>query len=189
MARTPTRRASVGRSAVVCRRCCCMGHMIFMVVLAVTNLVWLVPILARLQFAASDWQTTDGDDGAVPAFSCWRRSSGTACCSVGHCGVTCCFSGCSGGLFRWAASGWRRTTGRCSSCHVISPRAGMAGWAPANGALLKRFYPDAYPRAGVRHPVDDAVGRRDGGGVRSPACGWITGIAARFASSFQRRRS
>ena len=116
-----------------------IGHMVFMVVLAVTNLVWLVPILARLQFAASDWQTTMVTT-AVPAF---------LLASIFWNGLLQRWTLRRYLLLHWLLAvfplgciGLAQDYWQMLACHIISS-AGMAGWAPANGALLKRFYPDA----------------------------------------------
>ncbi|MBN2446407.1 MAG: MFS transporter [Phycisphaerae bacterium] len=116
-----------------------MGHMAFMCVLAVTNLAWLVPILARLQFAASDWQTTLVTS-SVPAFlmaSIFWNDLLQRWTLRRYLMLLWLLS-----VFPLGCIGLAQDYWQMLACHVISC-AGMAGWAPANGVLLKRFYPDA----------------------------------------------
>ena len=116
-----------------------IGHMIFMAVLAFTNLTWLVPFLGRLEFAATDWQTTLVTT-AVPAFlmaSIFWNDLLQRWTLRRYLLVLWLLA-----VFPLGCIGLTQSYWQMLICHIIAA-AGMAGWIPVNGALLKRFYPDA----------------------------------------------
>jgi len=122
------------------------GHVLFTLLnsLLFANTVWLMPLLVRLYFGATDprwkdWQTTL-ITAAVPTFMMssifWndllrRVSLRNYLCIYWLTAVLPL------GCLALAQNYWQLL-----ACHVVAT-AGLAGWTPLNGKLLKHFYSDA----------------------------------------------
>jgi hypothetical protein len=114
------------------------GQLVFAVLTTCTNVAWLMPVLARLRFAAGDWQTTLVT-AAVPTFLVvsifWNELLQRV------------------SLRRYLLIYWlvailplgvialAQSYAHLLTLHIIGC-IGAAGWTPAYGKLLQRFYPD-----------------------------------------------
>lgn len=114
-------------------------HLLATVLLAAGNGVWLLPVLVRKEFGATDWQTTLVT-AAIPVFLMSSVLWGELLRRMALRQYL---------LLVWLVAilplgfiGWAQNYWQVLACHIVAA-AGFAGWSPFNGQLLKRLYPDS----------------------------------------------
>lgn len=108
------------------------------------NVMWLMPMLVRLRFGSDnpdirDWQTTVVT-AAVPTFLVFSIFWGELLRRVRLRRYLLIFWLMT--VFPFGCVGFVQNYWQLLACHILGT-IGLAGWAPLNGHVLKRFYGDA----------------------------------------------